>query len=275
MLQKSTTSTASPEAPTSSWCALAALLAACAAPPVHHEGPVTGVAVAGGRTFTCSQAGLFAGDRFLAPLPFRPFALAAHDGAAPFLLAGGGAPARRGELALLDLQGRVLAQTTLAQDLVYAVAIAPDGSEATAALADGRVLRVALPGLAVLGERQRHDGPAVAVAYAPDGCLLASAGRDGRILVADPRTTTHAAAIVDHTAPVTCVAFSPDSQLLASGAADARIRLHERTGRLLHTWQRLGGPIERVAFDGAAIVYTTRAGAERPAAAGTVTLPAR
>lgn len=254
---------------------LAALLAACVSPPVQHAGPVTGVATAGGRTFTCSQAGLFAGDRFLATLPFRPFALAAHDGAEPFLLAGGGTPARSGELALLDLHGHVLRQATLAQDLVYAVAIAPDGSEAAAALADGRVLRVSLPGLTALGERQRHDAPAVAVAYAADGTLLASAGRDGRILVADPRMASPAAAIVDHTAPVTCVAFSPDSQLLASGAADARVRLHERTGRLLHTWQRLGGPIERVAFEGAVIVYTTQAGAERPASSGTLPLPAR
>jgi WD40 repeat protein len=164
------------------------------------------------------------------------------------LLVGGGSPAVSGELALLDLDGIVLAQRRIADDLVYAVDLAPRAELAAAACADGAVQLLRLPDLASERTVWRHEGPAVAVAFAPDGELLASAGHDGKLFVGAVATGSKPKALLDHTAAVTCLAWSADGALLASGARDGKVRLHERAGRLLHTWQRLGGVITRVAF---------------------------
>src|SRR5690349_24957232 len=120
-------------------CAL--LLAACTGAPRAHVGPVTGSAVVGGRTFTCSQAGLFVADggalRWLGDPGIRSFALA---GGSAGLLVGGGTPAQSGELVLCDLDGRVRARARLADDPVYAVAQSPAATQAAAAFPDRRVV---------------------------------------------------------------------------------------------------------------------------------------
>ncbi len=237
------------------WAALA--LAACATGAGGHVGPITATVVVDGRTFACSQGGVceHTGDavRLVAEPGFRLFALAALGarGEVPArLLVGGGTPARSGEVALLDLDGRQLAHARVADDLVYGVALAPVLSLAAAACADGHVLLLALPELTRVAAPWRHDGPAVAVAFAPDGELLASAGHDGKLLLGAPVAPAGAngqpCALLDHTAAVTCLAWSADGQRLASGAKDGKVRLHDRAGRLLHTWSRLGGAVAAV-----------------------------
>jgi len=249
------------------------LAAGCAAAPRAHVGPVTGRASAGGRTFTCSQAGLFVDDgdglRLLCVPGLRPFALAAGDGG---LLVGGGVPAQSGELALCSLDGRVQRRARVADDLVYGVALARGGEGAAAACADGRVLRVLLPDLAA-AERWRHGGAALAVAFAPDGALLASGGVDGIVLVGAPTGDDAPRPLADHTAAVTCLCWSADGQRLASGARDGKVRLHDRDGRLLYTWQRLGGPVEDVAFTAAALQCTVGGSPGAPARGLTLELP--
>ena len=44
------------------WASLPACLAACAAIPATHVGPVTATAMVGQRRFECSQAGVFAAE---------------------------------------------------------------------------------------------------------------------------------------------------------------------------------------------------------------------
>lgn len=232
-------------------------LAACASSAGGHVGPVAASAAVDGRTFACSQAGVFetlsGAARFVADPGFRPFALAAARG---FLLVGGGAPAQSGELALFDLEGRPVARAHVADDLVYGVALAPEKALAAAACADGTVHVFALPALTRTATRWRHEGPAVAAAFAPGGALLASAGRDGKILLGDPVGDARPLALLDHTAAVTCLAWSADGERLASGAADGKVRLHERTGRLVHTWSRLGGAVLTVELRADRVVAT-------------------
>src|SRR5262249_7221927 len=152
--------------------AAALLAAACAGAGAGHlhARPVTGRARMAGRTFTCSQAGPFVGDgrraRFLRHPRVPALALPARHARPP---GGGGDPAQSGELALCDLDGRVRQCARVADDLVYAVALAPRAACAAAACADGRVLLVALPALAGVRTRWQHGGAAVAVAFAPDG----------------------------------------------------------------------------------------------------------
>jgi len=264
------------------WAWLPALLAACALRPANHIGPVTATAVVGERRFECSQAGVFeaesAGPRLLADPGFRPFALAGHAATAQraaVLLVGGGKPAQSGELALLDLDGRVTARRHVAEDVVYAVALAPVDDQAAAACADGVVRLMHLPDLAVDPGWEpagwRHAGPAVAVAFSPDGALLASGGHDGVILLGKPGAQSPQA-LLDHTAAVTCLLWTPDGQL-ASGARDGKVRLHDRSGRLLHTWQRLGGPITQLAVRAGQLEYTVAAAPPSPPASALLTLP--
>jgi len=251
----------------------AALLAACAAAPRTHVGPITGRASTAGRTFTCSQAGLFvddgAGPRWLGDPGLRPFALAAGNAQ---LLVGGGVPAQSGELALCSLDGRVLQRARVADDLVYGVALATGGECAAAACADGRVLCLHLPDLAA-SERWRHGGAALAVAFAPDGTLLASGGQDGIVLLGAPTGDVAPRPLADHTAAVTCLCWRDDGKQLASGARDGKVRLHDREGRLLYTWQRLGGPVEYLAFAASALQCTIAGPPGAPARVLTLDLP--
>ena len=62
-------------------------------------------------------------------------------------------------------------------------------------------------------------------------------------------------ALLDHTAAVTCLSWTNDGRL-ASGARDGKVRLHDRTGRLVHTWQRLGGAITQLAVHGDQVEFT-------------------
>ncbi|HEX6812692.1 MAG TPA: hypothetical protein VF384_13780 [Planctomycetota bacterium] len=248
------------------WAFWPACLCACALGPATHVGPVTATAVVGERTFECSQAGVLergpAGLRLLADPGFRPFGLAgcaARGEQQGLLLVGGGTPAQSGELALLDLDGRVIARRRLADDLVYAVAIGPEAERAAAACADGTVHVLRVPGLEAEATSWRHGGPAVAVMFSPDGALLASAGHDGVILLGDAGSAARPRALLDHTAAVTCLLWAGDGRL-ASGARDAKVRLHDRTGRLLHTWQRLGGAVTHLTERAGQLECTVGAG---------------
>ncbi|HEX5052462.1 MAG TPA: hypothetical protein VFZ65_11860 [Planctomycetota bacterium] len=257
----------------------AALLAACAVDSAVHVGPVTAAAAVGQRQFSCSQAGVLestpAGLRLVADPGWRAFALAgreAQGGLPAVLLVGGGEPAKSGDVALLDVSGRVLARQHVADDLVYGLALAPDAPVAAVACADGRVLLLDLPSLALRRLRWQHAGPAVAVAFAPDGTLLASAGHDGKILLGGAGDDRAPQALLDHTAAVSCLAWSPDA-LLASGARDGKVRLHDRSGRLLRTWQRLGGAVVAVAFRGRDIACEVAQGPDAPGRAVVLALP--
>ena len=110
-----------------------------------HLGPVTGIVVVGGLVYSASQAGFFREAKHLAKPPFRVMSMAASK---PLLLVGGGQPAASGDVAVYDSDGGSLAKRHLGDDLVYSVAVAPDGKTAAAAMADGRVLTFAFPGLA-------------------------------------------------------------------------------------------------------------------------------
>jgi hypothetical protein len=263
------------------WAWLPALLAACALRPATHIGPVIAAALVGERRFECSQAGVFeaepSGPRLLADPGFRPFAIAGRAACAErpaLLLVGGGVPAQSGELALLDLDGHVAARCRIAEDLVYAVALAPVDDQAAAACADGGVRLLHLLDLTPASREPaswRHAGPAVAVAFSPDGTLLASGGHDGVILLGKPGAQSPQA-LLDHTAAVTCLLWTPDGQL-ASGARDGKVRLHDRSGRLLHTWQRLGGPITQLAVHRGRIECTVAAAPGSPPASAVLALP--
>lgn len=206
-----------------------------------HLGPITGSATLQGRRYTCSRAGVFVdvgGDdgvlRAVWQPPFRVVDLAAVP-SGPWLLAGGGEPARRGVLAVLTADGDELARTELGHDLLYAVAAAPDGSMAAAGGAGGEVWLLPLPSLSPPRLRHAHGKPCRAVAFSPDGAHVASGGRDGLLLVSPVRGDAPPLAIRDHVAGIEEVAFTAAGTIV-SRALDGRWREHDRSGRQLRSW---------------------------------------
>lgn len=215
--------------------------------PSPHLGPVTGVVPLGRSFASCSQAGVAwsAADADVAPTPLRVFAIAARD--AHTLVLAGGAPGRTGEVAVLTANG-VGARRALGDDVCYAVAVAPDGTQIAVGDADGRVRTLSWPDLADLDAHVPpvHTAVCRAVAFAPDGTYLASAGLDGVVHV---RTTDGTALrLTDHTAGIECLAISPGSDRLASGARDGKVRIHTRDGRLRRTFGRLGAEVLAVVW---------------------------
>lgn len=196
--------------------------------------------------------------------PFRVFARVVR---ADDVLCAGGEPQVAGEVARCRADGTVLARVRVGDDVVYGLAVAPGGGFACIACADGRVLRLALPDLAPVEELWRHAAPAVALAFSTGGEVLATAGDDGRVLLGAPAPGSAPRALVDHTAGVTSLAWSPDGARLASGAGDGKVRCHDRAGRLLRTWNRLGGAVVALHWlpGPGGLVATVAGGPDEPA----------
>lgn len=204
-------------------CAWLLALAACAAP----------------------AAGGDAHERFAADGQRAFAAVSLGDGA----LVVGGRPAREGWAGIYDGSGARVALQRVGDDVAYAVAASADGAHAAIGMADGRVLLVALPQLQPVVELWRHARPVVAVAFTADGSTVASAGHDGVVRIGAARAGA-VPTLLEHTAAVTCVAWSADDTLLLSGARDGKVRLHERSGRQLRSWNRLGGEVVSVRWRG-------------------------
>jgi hypothetical protein len=220
--------------------------------PPAHLGPITGIVTHGDHIYSVSQAGIFREAKRLAKPPFRVMSMAGapRKNAGPLLLLGGGQPAASGEVAVYDTNGGSLAKLRLSDDLVYSVAVSPDGKTAAAAMADGRVLTLAFPDLAPgsVTEANRHEAIVRAVAFSPDGQWLASAGLDGLVLLTPRKPKAKPIVLADHSGGVESLAFAPDSRQLATGSRDSRVRLHSIEGRLLRTFQGVGEPPDATGF---------------------------
>jgi len=246
-------------------------------PKTPHIGAVTALATLGPRLLACSQAGVFehsgakggttgerehasrlvasAGDRAIAIAAF-----ASHDG--PRLLVAGGRPGRVGTVSLfactphddrdddVSAGARPMVEREVGGDVIYALALTPDGQRAALASADGRVRLVSTRTFETLRELARHTAAARDVVIAPDGQTLASAGLDGLVILVALRDEASAPAkrLAEHTAGVEAIAFSPDSTRIASGARDGKVRLHATNGRFLRTWAPLGDEVWSLAW---------------------------
>jgi WD40 repeat protein/Flp pilus assembly protein TadD len=124
----------------------------------------------------------------------------------------------------------------LSTDMVYCVAVAPDGR--TLATGTGAGL-IRLEDTATKKKRlalHGHAGRVRTLAFTPDGRTLASGGADTTIRLWDVRTGTQQAVLQGHTALVNSVAFTEDAATLASGSLDGTVKLWEMaTGRELAT----------------------------------------
>lgn len=174
----------------------------------------------------------------------RAFATAPLDGG---WVVVGGQPARVGQVSCYGSGGDRVATLRLGDDVAYCVDVR--GDRVAIGMADGRLVSVSSPALLEVTTCWRHPRPVVAVAFAPDGEVVASAGHDGIVRVGAPIADAPFVSL-EHTSAATCVAWSSDGHRIASGAVDGKVRLHTREGRLLRTWNRLGGEVVAVSWHG-------------------------
>jgi hypothetical protein len=215
----------------------------------EHVGPVVDFARIGATLYSVSQGGIFAHEgekiRLIHEPEFRVFGMAAvpgGDSKTDYLLLAGGTPGESGRVAWLNLRSGKSASLKVAKDVIYDVAVRPDGREAALACADNRVLTLQLKWFDMMPPilRHKHTSDARAVAYSTDGQWLASGGLDGVILLSSKANKMEPNVLQEHTAGVESLAFSPDGKHLASGSRDARVRLHTADGTFVRTYSGLG-----------------------------------
>ena len=228
------------------------------APADQHRGLVTDLLVTDQGVFSVSQGGIFVGAgeslALVAKPEMRVMDLAFRSEKNALLIAGG-MPGERGVLQSIPARqgAAVLPQTSkeLSSDLLYAVAISPQGMQIAVGGAEGRVWAAEVN--EVLGEaawspRHEHTAAVRAVAFSPDGKWLASVGLDGVLMLSEIGSEASPRKMLDHTAGIESLCFSPDSKFIASGSIDSRVRMHAtKDGSLVRTYTRLGMENEPVA----------------------------
>jgi len=111
------------------------------------------------------------------------------------------------------------------RDIVFSVALSPDGKLLAAGNRDGSILLWDVEHRRQSGEPLRGDSSAsvVSVAFSPDGKTLAAGSADRTIILWDvPGHRRRGAPLLGHRNYVTSVSFSPDGKTLASADLDRK-----------------------------------------------------
>ena len=198
-------------------------------------GPVTAIVCEGDWLASCSQSGVRI-DESLVALEFRPVDLALTSSG---VLVGGGKPGRTGEVTVLTRAGEVMAHRQVSEDLVYKVAVSPDGHSAAAGCADGTLVILKLPSLELVRRLSPHTAPVRALQFSADGTRLTSGGLDGLVcslVLASEEIVVFAA----HTSGVESLRLVDG--VVYSGSVDGKVRVHTRS-RLIRSYLGLGYPV--------------------------------
>jgi hypothetical protein len=145
------------------------------------------------------------------------------------LAVGEGAPRQSGAVRVFDVRtGQLTRSLQEPRDVVYGLALSPDGKLIAAGSADGSVYVWGLPDGKLLTTIKEHGDWVLGVSFSPDGKLLATGGADRTVQVWEVGTWK---SINKLPQPETVhgVSFSPDGELLAAAvggpdAAAVRVR---------------------------------------------------
>jgi WD40 repeat protein len=114
----------------------------------------------------------------------------------------------------------------LSNQVVWDVALSPDGHWLASANWDGRVrLWNLLKPQEKIQPLRAHSGAAWSVAFSPDSRTLATGGDDATIKLWNLASLQQTATLRGHTGPVDSLTFSRDGTLLASSSGDGTARL--------------------------------------------------
>ena len=239
----------------------------------HHVGPVTDIAVAGKQVYSVSQGGVYRGSpdtlERLYEAPFRITSIAVIAGTgstADHLLIAGGEPGVSGIVGILDTDTRQFHSFNVSKDLIYDVAVHPDGHLAALACADHRVLTVQLSTFsgASLQTRHQHTAPVRAVAFSPDGKYMASGGLDALVILSRVTEPAKLTQMQEHSSKIDCLVFSPDSQFIASGARDGKVRIHSTEGRLQRSYTGLSEEVATQVWGSNSFIWALAWGGKEP-----------
>jgi len=142
----------------------------------------------------------------------------------------------------LNLKTGKAKSMTVSADVIYDVAVSPDGTEAALACSDNRVLTIDLRRFGV-GQptlRHRHTSDARVVAYSPDGSRLVSGGLDGVLVISSTGAERKTQTLQEHTAGIESLVFSPDGSQFASGSRDSKVRIHSLSGGYIRAYRGVG-----------------------------------
>ncbi|MCI0395810.1 MAG: NB-ARC domain-containing protein [Chloroflexi bacterium] len=135
------------------------------------------------------------------------------------------------------------------EDLVWAVAFAPDGVTLFSGSADQTVRAWDFHQGTAEKILRAHTHWVWSVVVSPDGLVAASAGADQAICTWDAQTGQLLNVLRGHAGPVRSLAFSPDGRVLASASHDQTVRLWDtRSGRLLGTMGGHSGEVRCITF---------------------------
>ena len=141
------------------------------------------------------------------------------------LFAGGGLPARGGELKVWDVEsGSLISEFELHGDTIEAIALNPDDSELLMASMDEQILAVTPQNGEIAQTLTQHVDRVLAVAYRSDGKYFATGGEDKTIKVWEAATHTVLVNFDENDNAVYAVAFAPEENMIVSASADNAVR---------------------------------------------------
>jgi sterol desaturase/sphingolipid hydroxylase (fatty acid hydroxylase superfamily) len=111
------------------------------------------------------------------------------------------------------------------RDLVYAVALSPDGGRVVTGSFDTTVKVWDAATGATTHTLTGHAGPVYSVAVSGDGQRIVSGGKDGTVRVWDAVTGHELLSLTGHTDSVTGVAISGDGRRIVSGSRDGTVKV--------------------------------------------------
>src|SRR5262249_34018258 len=168
------------------------------------------------------------------------------------LVLGAGLPARSGVVRVYSVpDGTMLSDFAGHDDVVFAVAIRPDGAQLASASFDQTVRIWDLGRSRPLGVFRGHSDFVYAVAYTPDGRALLTAGKDRTIKRINARTLKEERTYSGHDQEVLTVAVHPDGTRFVSAGGEPQLRWWTLEGDL-PVARRGGhaGPVHQLAFSG-------------------------
>ncbi len=160
-----------------------------------------------------------------------------HDG--KLLAAGGGLPARSGEVKIWDIESRNAVATIQGHsDCIYAVAFSPDGKQVATSSYDKLIKLWDAASAKEVRTFKDHIDAVYALAFTPDGKRIVSGAADRTVKVWDAATGERLYTMGEPIDGINSIALDPTGRMVAAGGVDKNIRvwsLGERGATLLHT----------------------------------------